>query len=285
MPSAPRPPIAPQWTPPSPPEGTRDVGAQTATGIADGRPITWQVAEEVPVAIMYNSRSYAVMMATPADLTDLGVGFTLSEGFVDSASQIKGVIAMAVENGHCVDISVDEEILKMRKPPDRALEGRTGCGLCGIEDIAQVIRPLPRVAREARIDAAAITRAFDELPKHQPMNRLTHSVHAAAWCDPSGRVLLVREDVGRHNALDKLMGALAREDADFASGFVAMTSRCSFELVQKAATMGVPLLATLSAPTALALELARRAGMTLAARSSGGIVFFADGGESANGRA
>ena len=222
---------------------------------------------------------------TPADLTDLGIGFTLSEGFVAGAGEIKAIIAMAVENGHCVDISVDEQALRMRKPPDRALEGRTGCGLCGIEDIAQVIRPLPRVARERRIGAKAIERAFGELPAHQPMNSLTHSVHAAAWCDPMGRVLMVREDVGRHNALDKLLGALARDNADFGSGFIAMTSRCSFELVQKAATMRVPLLATLSAPTALALELAGRAGMMLAARSPDGIVFFGSDGEGRDGSA
>jgi FdhD protein len=250
-----------------------------------GLRVTWQVPEEVPVAIMYNSRSYAVMMATPADLTDFGIGFTLSEGFAVDPGDIKGVIAMAVENGHCIDISVDERVLKMRKPPDRALEGRTGCGLCGIEDIAQVIRPLPRVARQARIGAGAITRAFTELPAHQPMNSVNHSVHAAAWCDASGRVLLVREDVGRHNALDKLVGALARQSSDFASGFIVMTSRCSFELVQKAATMGAPLLATLSAPTALALELAKRAGMVLAARSPDGIVFFGRDGDGKNGNA
>ncbi len=238
------------------------------------RIITWQVPEEVPIAVMYNSRSYAVMMATPADLTDFGIGFTLSEGFVREASEINGVIAMAVDNGHCVDISVDEAVLRHRQPPARALEGRTGCGLCGIEDIAQVIRPLPKIAGQAKIDAKAIARAFAELPDHQPMNRMNHSVHAAAWCEPSGQVIFVREDVGRHNALDKLIGALARQGADFGSGFIAMTSRCSFELVQKAATMGVPLLATLSAPTALALELARRAGMMLAARAAEGIVFF-----------
>jgi FdhD protein len=272
----------------SPPEDSSLATSRAVTGALArdaGERVTWQVPEEVPVAIMYNSRSYAVMMATPADLTDLGVGFTLSEGFVDAAGQIRGVIAMAVENGHCVDVSVDEQLLKMRKPPDRALEGRTGCGLCGIEDIAQVIRPLPKVARQAAIAGEAILRAFADLPAHQPMNSLTRSVHAAAWCDPSGHVLMVREDVGRHNALDKLVGALARQDANFGSGFIAMTSRCSFELVQKAATMGVPLLATLSAPTALALDLAKRAGMTLAARSPDGIVFFGGDGESANGSA
>jgi FdhD protein len=265
-------------------ETSRAITGVLAGGAAPHE-VTWQVPEEVPVAIMYNSRSYAVMMATPADLTDFGIGFTLSEGFVGDVNEIKGVIAMAVENGHCVDISVDEAVLRRRKPPDRALEGRTGCGLCGIEDIAQVIRPLPKVRRGARIAAEAIARAFAELPAHQPMNRLNHSVHAAAWCDRQGRVLLVREDVGRHNALDKLLGALAREQSDFGSGFVAMTSRSSFELVQKSATLGVPLLATLSAPTALALELARRAGMMLAASSPDGIVFFGHDGEGMNGNA
>jgi FdhD protein len=260
----------------------REGSSRRATGVeVDGTAhrVSWQLADEVPVAIMYNSRSYAVMMATPADLTDFGFGFTLSEGFVSATSEIENVLIMPVENGFCVDISVAPRALKFRKPPDRALEGRTGCGLCGIEDIAQVIRPLPQLRTRAAVSAGAIARAFDELPSHQPINAATHSVHAAAWCDVSGRVLLAREDVGRHNALDKLIGALARQKADFGRGFIAMTSRSSFELVQKSATMGVPLLATLSAPTALALELARRAGMALAARAKEGIVFFSPDGE------
>jgi FdhD protein len=260
----------------------REGGSRRATGVeVDGTAhhVSWQLADEVPVAIMYNSRSYAVMMATPADFTDFGYGFTLSEGFVSDMSEIENVLAMPVENGFCVDISVASQALKFRKPPDRALEGRTGCGLCGIEDISQVIRPLPQLRTKAAVGAKAIVRAFDELPSHQPINAATHSVHAAAWCDFSGRVLLAREDVGRHNALDKLIGALARQKADFGRGFIAMTSRSSFELVQKSATMGVPLLATLSAPTALALELARRAGMALAARAKDGIVFFSPDGE------
>lgn len=260
----------------------REGGSRWATGVeVDGAAhrVSWQLADEVPIAIMYNSRSYAVMMATPADLTDFGYGFTLSEGFVADTSEIENVLAMPVENGFCVDISVAPQALRFRKPPDRALEGRTGCGLCGIEDISQVIRPLPQLRTKPAVSAKAVVRAFDELPSHQPINAATHSVHAAAWCDVSGRVLLAREDVGRHNALDKLIGALARQKADFGRGFIAMTSRSSFELVQKSATMGVPLLATLSAPTALALELARRAGMALAARAKDGIVFFSPDGE------
>ena len=270
---------------PSLPVGEKVNASRAVAGILAEKLVTWQVPEEVPVAIMYNSRSYAVMMASPADLTDFGIGFTLSEAFVSGIGEIEGVIAMAVENGHCIDISVGEQALRMRKPPDRALEGRTGCGLCGIEDIAQVIRPLPRLDRSPRIGPEAIARAFAELPLHQPMNSVNHSVHAAAWCEMSGRVLMVREDVGRHNALDKLIGALARQGADFGSGFMAMTSRSSFELVQKAATMGVPLLATLSAPTALACELAARAGMALAARAPEGILFFGGNGGGKDGSA
>jgi FdhD protein len=264
----------------------REGGSRRVMGVeVNGKAhrVSWQLADEVPVAIMYNSRSYAVMMATPADLADFGFGFTLSEGFVADTGEIENVLAMPVENGFCVDISVAPHSLRFRKPPDRALEGRTGCGLCGIEDISQVIRPLPRLRTKVVVSAGAIARAFDELPIHQPINAVTHSVHAAAWCDLSGRVVLAREDVGRHNALDKLIGALAREKADFGRGFIAMTSRSSFELVQKSATMGVPLLATLSAPTALALELAHRAGMALAARAKDGIVFFSpDGKEDAD---
>jgi len=234
--------------------------------------VLWQIAEEVPVALMFNSEPFAVMMATPADLGDFGIGFALAERIIPDAEAIAGIIAMPVDNGFCIDIALREGVRP--RSTRRAIEGRSGCGLCGAEDIAEVVRPVRHVARGFELTEPAVRRAFEALPAHQPMNRLNHSVHAAAWCDPSGQVLFAREDVGRHNALDKLIGALARRKIDPASGFVAMTSRCSFELVQKASAAGIPYLATISAPTALALRLAGEANIGLAVASREGIVFF-----------
>jgi FdhD protein len=212
------------------------------------------------------------MMATPADLEDFAVGFSLSEGLVADAGAIRNVVALTVENGFCVDIAVDDSALKPRSP--RALEGRTGCGLCGVEDIADVVKPVARIKPAFALDPSAARKAFSDLPALQSQNRINHSVHAAGWVTPRGEVMLVREDIGRHNALDKLLGAVTRQAVDKSSGFVAMTSRCSFELVQKCATMGIAHLVTISAPTGLALHLALEAGMTLASRSPEGIVCF-----------
>jgi FdhD protein len=234
--------------------------------------LVWQLPEEVPVALMHNSVSTAVMMATPADLEDFAVGFSLSEGFVTDSAAIRNVVSLTVENGFCVDIAVDDGALKSRSV--RALEGRTGCGLCGVEDIADVIKPAAPVTQGFALEPSAVQKAFADLPAHQPMNRVNHSVHAAAWVTPEGEIRLVREDIGRHNALDKLLGAVMRNGLDKKAGFVAMTSRCSFELVQKCAVVGIAHLVTISAPTGLALHLAQRAGMTLASRSPDGIVCF-----------
>ncbi len=234
--------------------------------------LVWQLPEEVPVAIMHNSVSTAVMMATPADLEDFAVGFSLSEGFVSEARAIRNVVALTVENGFCVDIAVDATALKPRSA--RALEGRTGCGLCGVADIADVVKPTAPITPGFKLDPQSVQKAFADLPQHQPMNRINRSVHAAAWVTPEGEVRLVREDIGRHNALDKLLGAVIRGGLDRKTGFVAMSSRCSFELVQKCAQMGIAHLVTISAPTSLALHLAQGAGMTLASRSPEGIVSF-----------
>jgi FdhD protein len=234
--------------------------------------LVWQVPEEVPVAIMHNSVSTAVMMATPADLEDFAVGFSLSEGFVTDAAAIRNVVALQVENGFCVDIAVDEGALKPRSA--RALEGRSGCGLCGVEDIADVVKPVVPIREAFALDPQAVQKAFAQLPARQPMNRINHSVHAAAWVTPEGEIQLLREDIGRHNALDKLLGAVTRDGLDRKAGFVAMTSRCSFELVQKCVALGIAHLVTISAPTGLALHLAQQAGMTLGSRSPEGIVCF-----------
>jgi FdhD protein len=236
--------------------------------------VTWQLPEEVPVALQINSVPYTVMMATPADLADFGRGFALAEGIVKERSDIRGVLVMPVENGWAVDIAVDEAALEAARMPRRSIEGRSGCGLCGVENIADVVRVTAPVPHRMRPEAPAILKAAAELPHRQPMNRLNRTVHGAAWVSRDGDIKLVREDVGRHNALDKLIGALGGAEADLASGFVLMTSRCSFELVQKAATVGIGALVTVSAPTLLALQIARNAGLYLASLGERGVVVF-----------
>jgi FdhD protein len=237
--------------------------------------VTWLLAEETPVAFEYNGQSHAVMMATPADLEDFALGFSLCEEIVKAAADVEEIIVRPAQNGIVVNVKVDPLRLLRGSLRKRSMEGRSGCGLCGIDSLGNAVRDLPAVAATFTPSVEAVKAAFAALPDHQPMNRVNRSVHAAAWCDPSGAILMAREDVGRHNALDKLVGALTVAGVPTDTGFAVMTSRCSFELVQKAATVGIPLLATMSAPTALAFDLARSAGMTLAARSrSEGVLLF-----------
>jgi FdhD protein len=236
--------------------------------------LTWQLPEEVAVALQINSAPYTVMMATPANLSDFGIGFVLAEGIVTKRSDIRAVLAMPVESGFAVDIAVDEQALEGARLVRRSIEGRSGCGLCGVENIADVVRVTKPVTTQVHPSAAAILEAAAELPQRQPMNRLNHTVHGAAWVSLTGEIVMVREDVGRHNALDKLIGALAEAGTELSSGFVMMTSRCSFELVQKAATVGIGALVTVSAPTLLALEIARKARMFLASLGDRGVVVF-----------
>lgn len=234
---------------------------------------TWFLPEEVPVALLINSTSYAVMMATPADLEDFGVGFALSEGLVLHASHIENVLVMPSGDGYSVDLAIAEEHLIRERMISRSIEGRVGCGLCGIEELADAIR-MPEVKLHASaLDANAVLNAYNALPAHQPMNRLNRTVHAAAFCSVDGSIQLTREDVGRHNALDKLIGAMARALMR-PDGFALMSSRCSFELVQKCASVGIGALATVSAPTALALKLAQQAGLHLASLSKAGVMIF-----------
>jgi FdhD protein len=198
----------------------------------------------------------------------------VAEGLVAQASDIAGVLILPSEQGYAVDLSVAENKLNRSRMAKRSLEGRTGCGLCGIEDIKDAIRMPGRRVPDVPLAPEAVARAYEQLPSHQPMSRVNRTVHAAAWCSPSGDILISREDVGRHNALDKLIGALARSGANLTDGFVLMSSRCSFELVQKCAIAGIGALATVSAPTALALSLARQAHLKLAALSNRGVMIF-----------
>lgn len=251
----------------------RGVGHRAVTVVEE---ITWMVPEEVPVAMAYNGTSHAVMMATPADLEDFAVGFSLAEGLLPDASVIEEVAILPQERGILAAITIPPALAESLRAPVRAMAGRSGCGVCGVESLDQAVRPLQPLPQPQDLPRAeAIAVALRSLPDHQPMNAENRSVHAAALCRPDGTILLAREDVGRHNALDKLIGAAARQGIALDQGFVVMTSRCSFELVQKAVTVGIPLLATLSAPTSLALELAAQAGLALAARSrGGGVVLF-----------
>jgi FdhD protein len=214
------------------------------------------------------------MMATPAHLDDFATGFALAEGIIASAKDIRGILTLPSEQGLAVDLAVDDGKLNRDRMVKRNLEGRVGCGLCGIEDIKDAVRLPSRKVLHAKLSQQAVARAYEALPRHQPMNAVNRTVHAAAWCSVDGEILLSREDVGRHNALDKLIGALARKATDLTSGFVLMSSRCSFELVQKCAIAGIGALATVSAPTALALSLAKQAHLKLAALSQRGVMIF-----------
>ena len=223
------------------------------------------VAEETPVALVYHDVPHVVMLATPADLEDYAFGFTLSEGLVASADEIRGVEVIPGEASTDVKISVAWERFTELLQRRRNLAGRTGCGLCGAETAEDAIRECQVVPAGVTVTATELHEAMAQLSALQLINARTGSVHAAAWVVPGRGIQVVREDVGRHNALDKTIGALARARADFAAGYMIITSRASYEMVQKAATVGVSLLVAFSAPTAFAVRLAKRSGLTLVA--------------------
>ncbi len=223
------------------------------------------IAEEEPVALVYNGVSHAVMMATPLDLEDFGLGFSLSEGILRDKAELFDLAAVRREDGAEVRMAISLERFAQLRERRRSLVGRTGCGICGVESLADAVRQVAPVASDFTTDFAAVYRALGQLPQWQAVNKLTHSLHAAAWSDGAGQLLLVREDVGRHNALDKLIGAMAWRDMDFHKGFAVITSRCSIEMVQKAASVGMPMMVAISAPTALARRLAEACGMTMVA--------------------
>ena len=223
------------------------------------------VAAETPVAISVLGLGYAVMMATPADLEDFAYGFALSERLIDSAADVVGIDVRAEESGLLLGIELVAERHDRVLARVRHRVGDSSCGLCGIENLEQALRPLPIVPAPPAIAPKVIFRALEALGVHQPLNAETGAVHAAAFCDPNGNVLAAREDVGRHNAFDKLIGHCLREGRDMSGGFALLTARCSYELVEKAALAGAPLLVTISAPTSLAVERAQEAGLTLIA--------------------
>lgn len=228
-----------------------------------------QVAVEAPVAFVYNCRSHAVMMATPGDLEDFAYGFSIAEGVVADAGEVLAVRIQPKAGGMSLAIEIPAARASALSRRSRNLEGRTGCGLCGIAEIDQALRPLPVLLSGERIASRSIQRALAALPNAQTLNRQTGAIHAAAFADPDGVLLCVREDVGRHNALDKVIGAAARAGLDPAAGFMVVTSRCSMEMVQKTVTFGCPVLVSISAPTSLAIELADRSNLTVAAFARG----------------
>ena len=223
------------------------------------------VAEERAVALVYNGVSHAVMMATPCDLEDFAIGFSITERIVEKASEIYDIEVEPVGRGIEVRLKIAAQRMAGLQERRRSLAGRTGCGLCGVDSLEAALRPVARSLAAGTVSRQAIERAMAALPAHQRINKLNGATHAAGWAAADGLLVLVREDVGRHNALDKLGGALATSGAAGAGGFVVVTSRCSYEMVQKAAALGAVAIAAVSAPTSLAIETAEQAGIALVA--------------------
>ena len=233
------------------------------------------VPRETPVALTYNRATHAVMLATPADLRDFAIGFSLSEGIIDTQDDILALDIVEVPSGIECRMDLRGDRLDALTKRQRRLAGPSGCGLCGLDSLAAAVRPAPPVPRGRHVTPAMVLDAMQAMPAAQVLNTATRAVHAAAFWTPERGVVALREDVGRHNALDKLAGALARTGDRAADGLVLLSSRISVEMVQKAASMGAPVVAAVSAPTSLAIDVAAAAGITLigVARSDGFEVF------------
>lgn len=234
----------------------------------DGAPVRegpHAVAVEIPVRMSFADVPFAVMMLTPADLVDFAYGFSLTEGMIEAADQIRSVDVETLDDGLGLRIALVGERLHKHLARQRAMTGRTGCGVCGIDDIEALRRARGTSVAAPSIAVTTIARALRALDERQILNLETRAVHGAAWADGSGAIQAVREDVGRHNAFDKLIGAMLRAGADPTDGFALITSRCSFEMVEKAATFGARTLVSISAPTSFAIERARALDLTLIA--------------------
>ena len=230
---------------------------------------TRTVPEETAIAFTFNGTAHAVMMATPTNLEDFGAGFAFTEGLIESQDEIENLEVIATPLGVEVRMWLSEGRAKTYAARRRSMAGPTGCGLCGIESLEEAVRPAPVITNASRFDCGAIVEMMAALPAKQTLNRLTHAVHAAGFWTPALGLAAAREDVGRHNALDKLIGALLRGGIAAAHGIVVMTSRVSIELIQKTARLGAPVLAAVSAPTAAGIRLAEKCGITLVAVARG----------------
>ncbi|WP_152527908.1 formate dehydrogenase accessory sulfurtransferase FdhD [Lutibaculum baratangense] len=263
------------------------MSAATALTVADERPVrlpatkavvprtAWRsgirpggdraVPEETAIALTYNGATQAVMMATPDDLEDFAVGFSLTERLVTSPDDIESIEIIPLDDGIEARLWVSESCGARLAERRRTMAGPTGCGLCGVESLAEVL-PVPRqVGSTARFSVWELMTAMAALGESQPLHQATRAVHAAGFWSPEAGLGIVREDLGRHNAMDKLVGAMARHRLPAAGGITVITSRVSVEIVQKAAVLGAPVLMAVSAPTALAIRTAEAAGITLVA--------------------
>lgn len=261
--------------------GPAAVGATARMRAPDrGGEVERTLAVEAPVSLEFNGLAYAVMMASPSDLEDFALGFAITEGLVAGPDEIVGLDVVEGELGWFVRMMVAPERLAAVHERVRRRVSDGGCGLCGIDNLQHALRSAPPVRAPPDIGPAAVFRALDALRERQALNGATGAAHAAAMCAPDGAILAVREDVGRHNAFDKLIGALARAGADRAAGFALLSSRCSFELVDKALWGGFTALVTISAPTSLAVTRAKAGGLTLVAlaRADNVLVFHDPGG-------
>jgi FdhD protein len=246
----------------------------------DGRlDIDWCAPTEVPIGMVYNQTPHAVMMATPEDLHDFALGFALSEGVINQSDELQDITIHPLKGGIELHMRIPDkraERLALHGQR-RAHFGRAGCGLCGVDRLEDAIRPLPQLSdTDLRLPFTLADKAARALADAQPLRRANKSVHGAAWVDQCGQIIMVREDIGRHNALDKMIGAGAKQGVDFGKGFALLSSRCTFELAQKCALVGIRALLTLSAPSASAVDTAKRANLALASwdRRAGALVVF-----------
>ena len=221
------------------------------------------IAEEVPISLIYNQIPHVVMLATPTNLEEFALGFSITEGIIKSPHELLSARVYNRSNGIEVQLKIPEHRFDRLSDKGRNLTGRTGCGLCGASTLQQAIRQPNTVKGELSVSAEDLRSALFDIGNHQKLNHITGAVHAAAWVVPGQGISDIREDVGRHNALDKLIGCLLRNNQDLSSGFIIITSRASYEMVQKTAWVGISLLAAISAPTGLAIRLANETGLTL----------------------
>lgn len=246
--------------------GSKTVSADLRQA-SNGHQSDWILAEEQPIAIRINDETYAVMLATPLDLMDFTRGFCLSEGLVKSVDAIQNITEKQIKDGIEINVTLSDEAFDRFHIIDRRrrLAGASGCGVCGLTSLSHIVEDLPKINADIKIPLSSLIKARKNLRKHTPLNQSNFSVHAAAFANENGDILLAREDVGRHNALDKLFGALSQQNIDVKLGFLLFTSRFAYEMAQKCIRMGTPIVTSISSPTSMAVDMAIKADMTFAA--------------------